>query len=94
MPTNTEDKFAIRADAMYLRHKTKGTIYGMSTAMAKSKNVEAVTGKEAYPELFAPKSVKEKTVKAVDVGDLGDDAPAKKPDDSFLSKESAKGLKV
>jgi DNA-binding NarL/FixJ family response regulator len=42
----------------YLRHKTKGTIYGWSENMAKSQNVEEVTEEQAYPDRFAPKIAK------------------------------------
>lgn len=85
----------IKADDVFLRHVEKGTIYGWTKAMARSKNVEEVSGKEAFPELFAPRSIKSKKVKSIDLGDLGDDAPpAQHESDKTLGREASRGLKV
>lgn len=42
----------------FLRHKRKGTIYGWSPNLAIVPDLEEVTEKEAFPERFAPESVK------------------------------------
>lgn len=85
----------IKATDVFLRNKVKGTIYGYTPALAKSKNVEEVSGKEAFPELFAPKSVKQKKNESVDLGELGTD-PVDEKDKTppELAAEASRGLRV
>lgn len=54
----------ITKNMRFLRHKKKGTIYNYNERTAKNNsNLEEVTGLEAFPERFAPKSVKGKKPK-------------------------------
>ena len=82
----------IQADDLFLRHKTKGTVYGWTQEMAKVAVLEEVSGKEAFPELFAPKSEKTKKVPQMDIGDTGEEPPVKK--NAEVNKDASRGLKV
>jgi hypothetical protein len=77
----------------YLRHKTKGTIYGWSENMAKSQNVEEVTEEQAYPDRFAPKIAKGRKAK---VSLMTDDIPEPPQDDPMadLNEELTRKTQV
>lgn len=92
-----EEKDALKK-GRYLRHRVKGTIYGFNPLMVDEQgnaDVEEITAEEAYPELFAPKTAKnrkstikldtpaEEVAKAVE-------APVKT--DPALASEAAKGF--
>lgn len=89
-----KNKTDIDPNGKYLRHREKGTIYGWTVALAKSKNVEEVSGKEAYPELFAPKTVTKKKVKPMDFGDMGEEIDENPKVSDELKADASRGLKV
>ena len=88
-----EEKDKLKA-GRYLRHRVKGTIYAFNPLMVDEQgnaDVEEITAEEAYPELFAPKTAKNRksTIK-LDTPEKEVEAPVKT--DPALASEAAKGF--
>lgn len=69
----------------YLRHKTKGTIYGWNGYLAEHPNIEEVSEEQAFPEKFAPKVAKGRKAKV----DLSTDGVFEPPQDDLFADLNA-----
>jgi len=77
----------------YYRHKTKGTIFNPVDLHAKNASLEKVTEMEAYPERFAPPSLKKfKSKVSLDTIDTGPAKPKRKKTTTALGAEASKGM--